>query len=138
MRNTFYITDALEGLQDAMKRTLKPAAAKTGPTDLATGGHFLGPNGSAKETDLSATVVGDMVAIWPGGAGLGIGMVVDRYSKVAELGCYWPAIYDMASHLVLWTDRMCAEPRGFGSRSYWLGSAKRVSELMESVRKAHW
>lgn len=138
MWNTLYTTDVLDSLTDATKKTIKPTAAKAGPTDLTTSGHFLGPNGTAKETDMTRDSVAALVARWPAGTGLGIGFVADRFSKVDELGCYWPVVYDMGTHAVLWTDRMCGAPSGAGYRNYWLGSAKHVTSDLEDVRKKSW
>lgn len=138
MWNTLFTTDALDSLKEAIAKDVKPAAAKNGPTDLSTGGHWLGTNGTAKETDMTKESVTAMVARWPTGTGVGLGYVADRFSKVDELGCYWPVFYDMGTHAVIWTDRMCAEPTGAGYRNYWLGSAKHVTSDLEDVRKKNW
>ena len=136
--NTHFTLDVLKNLGEYLDADLKASAAKNGPTDLSTGGHFLGINGTAKETDLTQESVTAMVAKWPGGTGVGLGFIADRYSKVDELGCYWPAFYNMESHAVIWTARMCEEPSGAGYRNYWLGTAKRVAADLEDVRKKNW
>lgn len=51
--------------------------------------------------------------------GLGLGIVVERISKLEDSECVWPVFFDVGSRKVLFAERICKSPGGMEFRNYW-------------------
>jgi hypothetical protein len=50
----------------------------------------------------------------------------------------WVTFIDMKTRQILFTERMVAEPGGFGLRNYWAGAIKGVLEKMRKKEYEMW
>lgn len=137
--NDLVLAESLGDLQDATKRKIVAALPdKHGPGTLTGDGHGFGTTASVDPAVLDATKVAAMVATWPAGTGVGLGMIADALSKSEEKGCFWPVVFDAATHQVYWTERVCGELGGMGMRNYYFHPVKDVIESLATARKKSW
>lgn len=76
-------------------------------------------------------------------SGIGLMFNVESFNKLNEEGSIWITFIDMGTKEVLFTERMVAEPKGFGMRNFWAGCiytilAKIQKKEFEMWRKKHF
>lgn len=64
--------------------------------------------------------------------GLGLVFITDEYNKYERIGAYYVTFFDISSKKVLLTEKVTAEPGGFGLRNFWISSFKQI------LTKCHW
>ncbi|MEP6738671.1 MAG: hypothetical protein ABJA70_24315 [Chryseolinea sp.] len=67
-----------------------------------------------------------------GKTGIGLMFVVESFNKTNVEGSVFVTFINMGTREVLFTERVTAEPGGFGMRNYWAGS---IREVIEKIRK---
>ncbi len=75
--------------------------------------------------------------------GIGLMFVVESFNKLNEEGSIWITFIDMGTKEVIFTERMVAEPKGFGMRNFWGGCiytilTKIQKKEFEMWRKKHY
>ena len=81
----------------------------------------------------------DVDRFWKGG-GVGIGLVfiVETFSKPNEEGSIYVTFVNMGSKETLFSERLAAEPKGFGMRNFWAGCVYGVLTKMQKKEFANW
>lgn len=72
------------------------------------------------------TVDGIVRAYSSSNKGLGIVLVVEKFDKGQELASLFVTYFDAGSKKVLLTERVTAQPVGFGFRNYWAGAIAKI------------
>lgn len=137
--NDLVQAELLGDLKDMTKKEIVVRLpTKTGPSAPSGEGRGFGTEGSVDPANLDEAKVAAMVATWPAGEGVGLAFIADRISKKEEKGCFWPVVFDAASHQVHWTRRVCGELSGYGMRNYYFHPVKEVVEALNDARKKEW
>lgn len=73
-----------------------------------------------------------------GNSGIGLVFIVESFSKPNEEGSIYVTFVDMGSKEVLFTERMTAEPGGFGMRNFWAGCVYGIIKKMQKKEFENW
>ncbi len=73
------------------------------------------------------------------GPGVGMVLIAERFSKTEAKACTWPTFFDLGTHAVLHTERVCKEPSGGGFRNYWLNPMRdTIREAALGLKEGKW
>lgn len=94
---------------------------------------------------VKASDVGVIIAGYDfkGLSGIGLMFNVESFNKLNEEGSVWITFINMGTKEVIFTERMVAEPKGFGMRNFWAGCiytilVKIQKKEFEMWRKKHF
>ena len=73
-----------------------------------------------------------------GKTGIGLVFIVESFSKPNVEGSMYVTFVNMGSKEVLFTERLAAEPKGFGMRNYWAGCVFGVLTKMQKKEFENW
>lgn len=73
-----------------------------------------------------------------GKTGIGLVFIVESFSKPNEEGSIYVTFVNMGSKEVLFTERLAAEPKGFGMRNFWAGCVYGVLTKMQKKEFDNW
>jgi hypothetical protein len=73
-----------------------------------------------------------------GQSGIGLIFIVESFNKLNEEGSIWVTFVNMGSKEVLFTERLVAEPKGFGMRNFWAGCVYGVITKMQKKEFEMW
>lgn len=73
-----------------------------------------------------------------GKTGIGLMFVVESFSKLNEEGSVFVTFINMGSKEVLFTERLVAEPKGFGMRNFWAGAVYGVITKIQKKEFELW
>jgi len=81
-------------------------------------------------------IVGDYD--FKGKSGIGLMFVVESFNKINEEGSLYVTFINMDSKEVIFTERMVAEPKGFGMRNFWAGAVYGIITKMQKKDFEKW
>lgn len=73
-----------------------------------------------------------------GKTGIGLVFIVETFSKPNEEGSIFVTFVDMGSKETLFSERLTAEPKGFGMRNFWAGCVYGVLTKMQKKEFENW
>lgn len=73
-----------------------------------------------------------------GKTGIGLMFVVESFNKINVEGSVYVTFINMGSREVLFTERVTAEPSGFGQKNYWAGAIHGVLEKIRKKEFSNW
>jgi hypothetical protein len=73
-----------------------------------------------------------------GKTGIGLVFIVETFSKPNVEGSMYVTFVNMGTKEVLFTERLAAEPKGFGMRNYWAGTVFGVLTKMQKKEFDNW
>lgn len=73
-----------------------------------------------------------------GKTGLGLVFIVESFSKPNEEGSIYVTFVNMGSKETLFSEKLTAEPKGFGMRNYWAGCVYGVLTKMQKKEFENW
>lgn len=73
-----------------------------------------------------------------GKTGIGLVFIVETFSKPNEEGSIYVTFVNMGSKETLFSERLAAEPKGFGMRNFWAGCVYGVLTKMQKKEFANW
>lgn len=79
-----------------------------------------------------------MVKSYGGGEkpqGIGLVFIVETFDKTIKLATLYVTFFDIATHKILFTEKMREEPSGFGLKSYWAGA---INKTLKDIRKTEY
>jgi hypothetical protein len=71
-------------------------------------------------------------------SGYGIVFVVESFDKMQEKAFIWVTVFDVVTKKVLVTERIEAQPKGFGLRNFWGGAIYEVINTIKKVKYKSW
>ncbi|HTE31284.1 MAG TPA: hypothetical protein VK666_12975 [Chryseolinea sp.] len=75
---------------------------------------------------------------YKGKTGIGLMFVVESFNKINEEGSIYVTFINMDSKEVLFTERLVAEPKGFGMRNFWAGCVYGVITKIQKKEFEMW
>lgn len=73
-----------------------------------------------------------------GKTGIGLVFIVETFSKPNEEGSIFVTFVNMGSKELLFSERLAAEPKGFGMRNFWAGCVYGVLTKMQKKEFENW
>lgn len=73
-----------------------------------------------------------------GKTGIGLVFIVETFSKPNEEGSIYVTFVNMGSKELLFSERLTAEPKGFGMRNFWAGCVYGVLTKMQKKEFGNW
>ncbi|HTF21162.1 MAG TPA: hypothetical protein VK658_23965 [Chryseolinea sp.] len=73
-----------------------------------------------------------------GKTGIGLVFIVETFSKPNEEGSVFVTFVNMGSKELLFSERLTAEPKGFGMRNFWAGCVFGVLTKMQKKEFENW
>lgn len=73
-----------------------------------------------------------------GKTGIGLVFIVESFSKPNEEGSIYVTFVNMGSKELLFSERLTAEPKGFGMRNFWAGCVYGVLTKMQKKEFGNW
>jgi hypothetical protein len=73
-----------------------------------------------------------------GKTGIGLVFIVETFSKPNEEGSMYVTFVNMGSKELLFSERLTAEPKGFGMRNFWAGCIYGVLTKMQKKEFGNW
>ena len=73
-----------------------------------------------------------------GKTGIGLVFIVESFSKPNEEGSMYVTFVNMGSKELLFSERLTAEPKGFGMRNFWAGAIYGVLTKMQKKEFGNW
>lgn len=73
-----------------------------------------------------------------GKTGIGLVFIVETFSKPNEEGSMFVTFVNMGSKELLFSERLTAEPKGFGMRNFWAGCVFGVLTKMQKKEFENW
>lgn len=73
-----------------------------------------------------------------GKTGIGLVFIVETFSKPNEEGSIFVTFVNMGSKETLFSERLTAEPKGFGMRNFWAGSVYGILTKMQKKEFENW
>jgi hypothetical protein len=73
-----------------------------------------------------------------GKTGIGLVFIVESFSKPNEEGSMYVTFVNMGSKELLFSERLVAEPKGFGMRNFWAGCIYGVLTKMQKKEFGNW
>jgi hypothetical protein len=88
-----------------------------------------------KTSDVEEIIAGyDFKAL----TGIGLMFNVESFNKLNEEGSIWITFIDMGTKEVLFTERVVAEPKGFGMRNFWGGCIYTILTKIQKKEFEMW
>ena len=67
--------------------------------------------------------------------GIGLVYIIETFDKTIKLATLYVTFFDIATHKILFMEKMREEPVGFGLKSFWAGA---ISKTMKDIKKTDY